>query len=223
MFWACSPSHLVTYTVFETPTRFVRLAVDRTVSLESRFSHPVAIPPDNMSTFLAGLMIIEPPSLIPWPFQEERPSRHPLFSAEAIRFWVPLLTRALDVATPEELVTFYQAHVISPVSREVTSGGLFVTEDHLHFILSNYRAPIPFMADFGMADTHDDRRNPLRPMAPQQIQLQFESEGLMASSQDAGHTVGKIPQERTVAILFRQLSPRPIHPASDQDENSSVP
>ncbi|MBA3964961.1 MAG: hypothetical protein H0X47_04185 [Nitrospirales bacterium] len=222
MLAACSTSHLVTHTVFETPTRYVRLAVDQTVSLKSKFSHPVAIPPDNMNALLAGLIVVEPVSLIPWPFQEERPSRHPLFSEEDIRFWSPLLTKALDVATPEELVTFYQADVISPVSRNVTSGALFVKDDHMYFILSNYRAPIQFMADVGMADTDDDRRNPLRFMAPQQTRLLFESEGVVASSQDEAYTVGMVPRERTVAIFFRQLRPRPMSPASDQ-LNSDIP
>jgi hypothetical protein len=220
---ACSAAtHLVTHTVFETPTRFVRLAVDRTVSLKSEFSHPVTIHQDRMSALLAGLIVVEPTSLIPWPFQEERLSRHSLFREEEIRLLAPLLAKALEEATSEEVVTFYQADVISPVRRDVTSGGLFVKDEYLHFILSNYRAPAQFIADIGMADTHDDRRNPLRATAPQQVKLQFELEELVAAQEET-HTVGRIPRARTVAVLFRQLPSRSLSPTSDQDNTSSVP
>ena len=217
MLAACSTSHLVTHTVFESPTRFVRLAVDRTVSLESGFSHPATIPADTMKAILGGLTIVEPASLIPWPFQKDRPLLDPLFSEADIRFWAPVLAKALDSATPEEVVTFYQSDDISAVSREVTSGGLFVKDQILYFILSNYRAPSQFMADVGMADTQDDRRFPLRSMAPQQVTLQFEPDSLVVAPYNSRQSIGLSLPRATIAVLFRQFPTRPPGLASDQD------
>jgi hypothetical protein len=217
MLASCSTSHLVTHTVFETPTQFVRLAVDQTVSLDSGFSHPATIPADTMKAILGGLTIVEPASLIPWPFQKDRPLRHPLFSEADIRLWAPVLAKALDSATPEEVVTFYQSDDISAVSREVTSGGLFVKDQILYFMLSNYRAPSQFMADIGMADTHDDRRFPLRSMAPQQFTLQFEPDSLVVAPHDDNQSVGLSFPGTTIAVLFRQLPARSSGLASDQD------
>jgi hypothetical protein len=217
MLASCSTSHLVTHTVFETPTRFVRLAVDRTVSLDSGFSHPATIPADTMMAILGGLTIVEPVPLIPWPFQKDRPPRHPLFSEADIRLWAPLLAKALDSATPEEVITFYQADDISAVSREVTSGGMFVKDQLMYFILSNYRAPSQFMADIGMADTHDDRRFPLRSMAPQQFTLEFDSDSLVVGPHDENQSIGLSFSGSTIAVLFRPLPARPSGLASDQD------
>ncbi len=213
---ACSNPYMETLTVFETPSRYVRLAIDPTVSLDSGFSHPVAIDPDGMATVLKGMMVIEPDSFIPWPFKEDRPPRHPLFSEADIRFWAPLLAKALDSATPEEVVTFYQSDDISALSREVTSGGMFVKDQLLYFVLSNYRAPSGFMADYGMADTLDDRRFPLRSMAPQQVTLQFDPVSLVVAPQENSQSNGLSLQRRTIAVLFRQLPMRPSGLARDQ-------
>lgn len=214
---ACSNPTLMTLTIFETPSRSVHLIVDPTVYLESGFSHPAAIPADTMKALLRGLVVIEPVSFFSWPFKENKSPRHPLFSEADIRFWVPLLVKALDSATPEEVVTFYQSDDISAVSREVTSGGMFVKDQLLYFVLSNYRAPSQFMADYGTADTLDDRRNPLRAMAPQQITLQFEPDSLVVASQENSQSVGLSLQRRAIAVLFRQLPIRPSGLARDRD------
>ncbi len=214
---ACSYPTLMTLTIFETPSRSVHLTVDPTIYLDSDFSHPVAIPADTMKALLGGLVIIEPVSFFSWPFKENKSPRHPLFSDADIRFWAPLLAKALDSATPEEMVTFYQSDDISAVSREVTSGGLFVKDQLLYFILTNYRAPSQFMADYGTADTLDDRRNPLRSMAPQQVTLQFEPDRLVVAPQENSQSVGLSLQRRAIAVLFRQLPILPSGLAREQD------
>jgi hypothetical protein len=114
---ACATSHLVTLTIVETPSRYVRLAVDRTVRLGSGFSHPASIPPDQMAEILSGLVVIEKGASLPWPLGEGGPYRPSAFDREDIRFWVPPLTQALEKATPEEIVTFYQSDSVSATRR----------------------------------------------------------------------------------------------------------
>lgn len=116
------------------------------------------------------------------------PRWHRAFGEEAVVFWAPLLSLALSKATPEEMVTFYQSRQLSGVKREVTSGGIFLNGEGLHFFLSNYRSDTHSAADIGVADTLDDRLTPLRSLAPQKGALRFEPSEFQrpAETQGAG-------------------------------------
>jgi hypothetical protein len=212
---ACTNSHLVTLTIVETPSRYVRLAVDRTVRLDSGFSHPASIPPDQMSAILSGLLVIEKGASLPWPLGDGRSTRPSAFDREDIRFWAPLLVQALEKATREEVVTFYQSDTVSATRRDVTSGGMFVKDGQLYFILSNYRSPSQFMADIGTADTMDDRRYPLKPMAPHRFTLQFEPESAVEPSWKNTPLSGWPFQGKALAIRLDQLPPTPSKTISD--------
>lgn len=212
---ACATSHLVTLTIVETPSRYVRLAVDRTVRLDSGFSHPASIPPDQMAAVLSGLVVVEKGSNLPWPLGEGRPYRPSAFDREDIRFWAPLLTQALGKATPEEIVTFYQSDTVSATRRDVTSGGMFVKDGRLFIILSNYRSPSQFMADIGTADTMDDRRYPLKPMAPHRFAVHFEPANAMETSWKDVPLDGWPFQGKALAVRLDQLPPSPSQTLSD--------
>ena len=75
--------------------------------------------------------------------REPVPRVHPAFTNKDITLFAPLLALALSRATPEEVVTFYQTRAISAVTREVTSGGVFVAGDELHLILANLPVAYP--------------------------------------------------------------------------------
>lgn len=169
---ACSTAHFPTLTVFETPETFVRLEVDRAVG-PGNHNHPAVIPADRMAVVLGGIIVVEPATRLPLYDDLGIPRRHWAFDEEEIRFWAPLLTEALAKARPEEIVTFYRSRPGSGVRREVTSGGLYVVGDALHLVLSNYRAPTYSAADYGAADTGDDRLTPVRPIAPPRGTLEF--------------------------------------------------
>lgn len=65
-----------------------------------------------MTAVLSGILIDEPRRFIPsLPFtsKDEEPPRHPAFNAAEISFFAPLVAKGLGAATPEEIVTFYQA------------------------------------------------------------------------------------------------------------------
>jgi hypothetical protein len=140
------------------------------------------------------------------------PRVHPAFTDKEIAFFAPLLALALSKATPEEVVTFYQTRDLSALSREVTSGGLFIQDDELHLILANYRSHTHYMPDFGAAETKDDRLTPMEPLAPQGGRVDFEPHSAKLV-QPVG-VFEKLLQwdNREVAVLYKQLPPRPLVP-----------
>ncbi|UCH91918.1 MAG: hypothetical protein JSU60_04280, partial [Nitrospirota bacterium] len=80
---------------------------------------------------------------------------------------MPSIVEALELAVPQELVTFYVSHPVNATKREVTSGGLYVTEGQLHIIVSNYR----FMYEIPSAGLIYDRRYPLFSLSPRAVEI----------------------------------------------------
>ena len=209
----CASGPFITATLYDSPAKYVRLQLDRTVKKGAEHSHPTALSPEQMAAVLAGVRVIEPVAFVRGDIMEVvggelPPPVHPAFTDKEVSFFAPLLALALSKATPEEVVTFYETRYISAITREVTSGGLFIQGDELHLILANYRSHTHYMADLGVAETQDDRLTPMKSMAPQEGRLDFEP-----SSAKRERPVGfwdKLFQwdRREVVVSFRQLSPR---------------
>lgn len=170
----CTAGQFPTLTIYETPNAFVRLQTDPQAGQSAGHSHPAQVPVEQIEAVLRGIIVEEPLTRLPLYDDLTVPRRHQAFNEEEIAFWAPLLCLALQKATPEEVVTFYQSRRVSGVKREVTSGGLFLAGTDLHVILSNYRSNTHSAADIGTADTQDDRLTPLRSLAPQKGTLRFE-------------------------------------------------
>jgi hypothetical protein len=209
---ACGPRQFTTVTIYDTPAVYVRLELDRTVTKGTEHSHPVSLKPEHIAAVLSGVRIHEPIALVRGDILEQDPVPrvHPAFTDTDITLFAPLFALALSKATPEEVVTFYQTRKISALTREVTSGGLFVQGDELHLILANYRSHTRYMADFGAAETQDDRRTPMQSLAPQDGRLEFEPDSANRNRSVGG--LGKIFQwdRRELAVLYKQLPPRPL-------------
>jgi hypothetical protein len=207
---ACAPGQFTTVTIYETPAGYVRLEFDRTVKKGAEHSHPISLTPEQIAAVLGGVRIIEPLAKLPVYDDTSAPRVHPAFTDREIAFFAPLLALALSKATPEEVVTFYQTRDISAITREVTSGGVFVQGDELHLILANYRSHTHYMADLGVAETQDDRLTPMEPLAPQGGRVDFEPYSAKRVRQ-----LGVLEKllrwdNREVAVLYKQLPPRPL-------------
>lgn len=61
------------------------------------------------------------------------------FSNAEVEALAPALSRALAVATSQELVTFYRRYADATLGLGVTSGGLFLEGHQLYFVLANFR------------------------------------------------------------------------------------
>ena len=209
---ACSSRQFTTITIYDTPAAFVRLEFDRTVKKGTEHTHPISLTPQQVAAVLGGVIVHEPNAFVRGDiFQRDPvPRVHPAFSDKDIAFFAPLLALALSKATPEEVVTFYQTRDLSVLSREVTSGGLFVQGDQLHLILPNYRSSTRYMADIGMAETQDDRLTPMQSLSPQRGRLDFEPRSAKWEQQTDG--LGKVFQQdnRKLIVLYKQLQPRPL-------------
>ena len=97
----------------------------------------------------------------------------------------PRLLEGLELAVPQELVTFYVSHPVNATTREVTSGGLYVTDGRLHIILSNYRA----VYGIPPAGLIYDRRFPLFSLGPLGVDIFYLSG---AESADPGEARGPV-------------------------------
>jgi hypothetical protein len=209
---ACSPGQFTTVTIYDTPTRYVRLEFDRTVKKGAEHSHPISLTPEQIAAVLSGVRINEPLAKLPLYDDTSLPRVHPAFTDREVAFLAPLLALALSKATPEEVVTFYETRYISALAREVTSGGAFVQGDELHVILANYRSHTNYRADVGVAQTQDDRLTPMQSLAPQRGRLDFEPHS--AKREQPVGVLAKLFQwdRRELAILYKQLPPRSLGP-----------
>jgi hypothetical protein len=209
---ACSPRQFTTVTIYDKPAAYVRLEFDRTVKKGTEHSHPKSLTPEQIAAVLGGVRIDEPIALVRGDIllRDPEPRVHPAFTDKDIALFAPLLALALSKATPEEVVTFYQTRDISAITREVTSGGVFIQGDELHLILANYRSHTRYMADFGVAETQDDRRTPMQSLSPQGGRLDFEPGS--AKREPSAGGLEKIFQwnHRELAVLYKQLPPRPL-------------
>ena len=170
----CALPHVPSRVIYEDPTNFVRLEADpqvRPEQPETRHSHPVAISAQVMDGILRGLSVQAHRAAIQKLFAGEAP-RQPAFRDDEITILTPQLVEALARASPEERVTFYLSHPRTSIKREITSGGLYVREDRLHFILGNHQIVYSIPA-YGMVY---DRRYPTMPTAPKGFDLHFDPE-----------------------------------------------
>ncbi|MBX9658618.1 MAG: hypothetical protein K2X00_08625 [Nitrospiraceae bacterium] len=209
MLAGCTAGPFPTLTIYETPNAFVRLQTDPQIGQSAGHSHPAQVPAEQIGAVLRGIIVEEPLTRLPLYDDLTVPRRHQAFNEEEIAFWAPLLSMALQKATPEEVVTFYQSRRISGVKREVTSGGLFLEGANLHVILSNYRSGTHAAADIGTADTEDDRLTPLRSLAPQKGTLYFEPSAFLRPAEPQG--VGRVfPWDRRELIIQVGGLPQPV-------------
>ena len=174
VFPGCASPHFYSYLVYENPTSFVRLEFSPWVDIDlpqTWNAHPSTLSRRQMYEALQGLRVREHrPAPIIW--FSGMAEMEPLFREEEIELLLPKLIEGLELAVPQELVTFYVSHPVNATKREVTSGGLYVTEGQLHIILSNYRVIYVVPA----AGLIYDRRYPLFSLSPSAVDILYKAE-----------------------------------------------
>ena len=94
----------------------------------------------------------------------------PAFRENELRLLAPLLSEALAEAKPNERISFYLSEPQTSAKRTITTGGLYLRESELHFILGNWQI-IYGIPTYGMIY---DRRYPMRPTAAKGFDLFFQ-------------------------------------------------
>lgn len=204
---ACQNRAFQTVTIYDSPSKFVRLEVDPTTDTNQGHSHPASLTTAAIAAVLSGLMIEEPTRLMSFLDKTQEPPIHPAFSATEIDFFSPLLAKGLGMATPEEVITFYQTRQETALVRKVTSGGIFIAGEELHIVLSNYRSSTHYASDPGVSDTLDDRLTPMKSIAPQETRLYFEPISAVAPSRENSLTQLLHADHREVVVLYKRLAP----------------
>ena len=202
---ACAVPHSLSRTIYEDPTNFVRVEIDPAVFPElphTLHSHPAKLTADQMTRILRGFKIREHRVRFHILIAGEA-EKEPVFREAEIKLLAPRLAEALARAEATERVTFYLSLPKTSIKREITTGGLYVREGHLHFILGNHRFNYGIPA-YGMVY---DRRYPMRPIAAKGFDLFFEPEEVVISKKYNfwDQVMGRVKDEMVIDLqrLFR--------------------
>lgn len=183
LFTGCVPPQLYSYLVYENPTSFVRLEVSPWVDPDlpkTWNAHPATLSRRQIMEALRGLRVREHRSG-PVRWIRGLADQEPAFREEEIELLAPWLLEGLAMAVPQELVAFYVSHPVNATKREVTSGGVYVTDGHLHVIMSNHRTNY----EVPPAGLIYDRRYPLFSLAPLDVDLLYEAEDAVVPKEES--------------------------------------
>ena len=171
---SCASPSFYSYLVYENPTAFVRLEFSPWADTDQPHTwnaHPASLSHGQMQKALEGLRVREHRSAL-FRWMSGTGEMEPAFRPEEVELLIPRLLEGLELAVPQELVTFYVSHPLNATKREVTSGGLYVTDGQLHVMLSNYRA----VYGIPPAGLIYDRRFPLFSLGPLGVDILYEAE-----------------------------------------------
>lgn len=167
----CALPQVPSRMIYEDPVNFVRLEQDSTVLPEwppSAHSHPLVISPEEIAGILKGFLVREHRIGVQIKIAGEA-SWEPAFREDEIAFLALHLSEALAQARPDERVAYYLSRPQTSLKREITSGGVYIQDQYLHFILGNRRIIYGIPA-YGMVY---DRRYPMMPTAAKGFDLVF--------------------------------------------------
>ncbi len=209
MLVACETKpQFLTVTIYDSPQQVVRLQAISDANKGKGFSHPLDLSTEHMEQLLRGLHVGINNSAIPFFNLGNQPTRHRAFSDREVKFFAPLFVQGFRQATPEEVVTFFETVEVSSLHRLTTSGGLFITGNTLHVLMSNYGVKTQIWQD---NDAYEApfRLRPLEPIDPEPGQLTFEPPSLMVSgtSFEFIDALGGTPWH--VAVHFQELPATP--------------
>jgi len=172
--FGCASPPFYSYLVYENPTVFVRLEFSPWADIDrpqTWNAHPATLSRRQIQKAMEGLRVREHRAA-PIRWVRGMAEMEPAFRKEEMEVLIPRLLEGLELAVPQEIVTFYVSHPVNATNREVTSGGLYVTEGRLHIILSNYRT----IYGVPPAGLIYDRRFPLFSLGPLGVDILYEAE-----------------------------------------------
>ncbi len=106
----------------------------------SGHSHPATVSPAQIAAALKGLTIRERDTITGLGIFGDDSS--PALTEKTINVLTPYLVLGLAKASPRDLVTFFIAHREYRRAPLITSGGVFVRNQHLYVILANARSSL---------------------------------------------------------------------------------
>jgi hypothetical protein len=137
------------------------------------------------------------------------------FGARDITLLAQYLPEALRKASPKDVVTFYLTDLEPNVGRVVTSGGVFVRNGDLFFILANHRTALSAGTFEATAYELDARETPLFPMGRFRFTVGFtpnEAHIPNAHAKQRDAYDGYVDDSKLAVIALDRLA-EPEHPA----------
>ena len=202
----CSTPQFFTVTIYDSPSRNVRLQTMPVMEEGKAYSHPSYVTEEQMQKVLQGLYVEDESSTLGSTLfgntGKETPRR--VFSDGEVKFFAPLLVKGLEQATPEEIVTFFETAEISDLHEATTSGGVFVKDDAIHILLSNHSVKTQIWQDIDEYQA-PYRLNPLEPIDPEPGRLVFEVSKFMVPIETAGWFETLKGKPWHVAVSYKDL------------------
>lgn len=206
------PSQIVT---FEDDRSRVMLAIDRAAG--TGHQHPYQLNAEDMAKILAGVWVKDTNAITGFGLFMDGKGYPAFHNTTVVRLAQPL-SRALARASSHDLVTFY---VTLPDIRRgavVTSGGLFVRNDRMYFMLANARTmPSETSNDFSTAIELDNRDVPLEPIGRFRFTVGFSPAEAWIPNAEAKRQTGYetyMDDAKMVVVDLRRLSAKAEQPTS---------
>lgn len=181
------------------------IALQRDDHAQPPHTHPANVAPEVMALVLKGVQTISRQGMFKSIYLNKA-DQGPAFSSMEIRLLAPKLSAALTKAEPNELVTFYRRISDEDIGLGFTSGGLFVQDKQLYFVLANHRTlPTSGMGQ-NMVYAMDPIETPLLPIARIDFRADFVPGTALVREEDRTSSWPYIDEGRVLAIDLTQLA-----------------
>lgn len=134
-------------------------------------SHPYTLSSEQMAKVLRGVWVKHRDVVGGFGLFSDEEGASAFSSSEVVRL-SPYLAEALRKASPKDMVTFYVTTVDPSRGKLITSGGLFIREHRLFFILANARSS-PSSVQYENTYEFEARDEPLLPIARHKFTIGF--------------------------------------------------
>ncbi len=158
--------------IYEDPTTFVRVEPDPDVipdRPETYHDHPTVLGAEQVAGVLRGFRVRDHRIGLYVMIAGEA-AWEPVFREDDLAVLSPGLAEALAEADSRERIVYYLSRPQTAIKREITTGGLYMQGNQLHFVIAN-RDTLYGVPAYGMVY---DRRYPMKPTAPKWFDLGFE-------------------------------------------------
>lgn len=176
----------------------------------SGHSHPATISTEQMANLLNGVRVTDRNVVTGFELFKDIASV-PAFSGFGISRLAPYLSQALKKASPQDMVTFYLATFDPSRGMLVTSGGLFVRNERVYFILANARTS-PSTVQYENTYEINTRDQPLLPITRWKFSVLFTPQEAWIPNKHVRGTDGYeeyLDDSKLLVIDLKKLSMEP--------------
>jgi len=195
----CAHTSHFTATVYQDQDRVVRLMYVPNANDGRGYAHPAQLDETLMDKVLSGI-------LVGTGNPDPEKAYAPVFTEHERKQMARLLSRGLREAGQMEVVTFVQVTPASSWQERVTSGGVFVEGDKLHFILANFQVKQAHWQDIEQYDAPIETL-PLEPVENLPREIIFRPSDAVAepgpAADDFDPLFGRAPWH--IAIRYKKL------------------